>query len=206
MASSEMIKVGPTVGGGDGSTSMQRGTREGAGVIQQARGKYAEAVRRGRCFHGSNQAAQAVSVALATTYTGLCLSNPNRSNKDLLVRVVGFALSVAPAAIASLHLIGGWSATDVAHTAAVTPDNAYLGATDAPQGKLDSQATIPTPKYLMSLNHGFTAAALPSQSFQPFDLNDAFILGPGGFIALGALTAVTGFASFFWEEVPTNSY
>jgi hypothetical protein len=194
-------QVGPqTVA--DGSNPTIRVERTGALVTTALHGRYFENTLRKNVFSASNQAAQAVSVALATTYTGLCLSNPIGSGVNLSLLKVNFALSVAPAAIASLHIIGGFAgATNVVHTAAVTPINNFLGGTN-PAAKVDSQATIPTPAYLFSLCNGFTAAALPNQTLIPVDFEGSFVIPPGGFIAIGALTAVTGFGSFIWEEVP----
>ena len=60
----------------------------------------------GLVYSAANQAAQAVSVALATTYTGLGIYNPLGSGVNLVPLKVKFALSVAPAAIATLGLIG----------------------------------------------------------------------------------------------------
>lgn len=194
-------QVGPQVVT-DGNQVPPRLGKSGELIVQNLHGRYYEQVMRGRVFGASNQAAQAISVALATTYTGLCLSNPNGSGKNLVLLSAGYALSVAPVAIASIHLIGGNSSTDVAHTAAVTPRNMLLGITDSPAAKADSQATIPTPVYLMSLMGGFTAGSLPTSPNALFDIAGQIVIGPGGFVAIGALTAVTGFGSFVWEEVP----
>src|SRR5262245_45160727 len=136
-------------------------------------GKYKDAIEEDRLFRASVQAAQAVSVALATTYTGLCLSNPIGNTKRLSIRAVQIALSVAPANIASLHLIGGPAGvapTDVTHTAAVTPRSCRLGSSATPTAKADSQATIPTPEYLFPLGSGFTAGALYATTPSIIDL------------------------------------
>ena len=187
----------------DGSLVPPRLGKNGELVVQNLHGRYYEQVMRGNVFGASNQAAQAISVALATTYTGLCLSNPLGSGKNLVLLSVGYALSVAPAAIASIHLIGSSSpSTNVAHTTPVTPVNMLLGNTNSPAAKVDREATIPTPVYLMSLMGGFTAAALPASPNALFDIAGQIILAPGGFVAIGALTAVQGFGSFVWEEVP----
>lgn len=175
------------------------------GALRQVakHGKYKDAIDGDRLFSASNQAAQAVSVALATAYTGICLSNPLGSGVRVSLRAAQYALSVAPAGIASLHLIGGSSpSTDVVHTAAITPRSCRLGSTASPMAKVDSQATIPTPFYLMSLGSGFTAGALYATTPSIIDLDGMFDLLPGGFIAIGALTAVTGFGSMVWEEFP----
>lgn len=201
-----MIQLYGVVGPQPGSDAADMPIRLGKSaevVVQELHGRYYEQVVRGNVFGASNQAAQAVSVALATTYTGLCLSNPLGSGKNLVLLSAGYALSVAPVAIASIHLIGGSSpSTNVAHTAAVTPINMLLGNTSSPVAKVDSQATIPTPVYIAALMGGFTAGALPASPNALFDLGGQLVIGPGGFIAIGALTAVTGFGSFVWEECP----
>lgn len=196
-------RVGP-FSGGDGTVREQRLDRTGAVVATDAHGRYAEAGRRGNLFIAHNVAAQAVSVALTTTYTGLCVSNPLGNGRNLELLGVGFALSVAPAAIASLHVIGGFSATSaVAHTTPLASpgiQNALLGVGPASTAKADSAATIVNPGYLLPLQSGFTAAALPSGPMAWLDVAGLIVVAPGAWVALGALTAVTGFAAFAWEE------
>lgn len=179
-------------------------TRQGKAldlIVSNLQPRLFEHCSRQRLFYAANQAAQAVTVALATTYTGLCLSNPIQSNVCLVPVQVGISLSVAPAAIAPIGLIGGYSTTDVAHTAALTPGQGLLKGS-AGVGKADSSATIPTPVWLQQLMGGFTAAALPATSPALIDLQGAWIIPPGGFIAIGALTAVTGLFSINWLELP----
>lgn len=173
-------------------------------IVSELQPRYFEHASRQRVFAAASQAAQAVSVALATTYTGLCLSNPIQSNVILVPLQIGLALSVAPAAIASLGLIGGYSTTtDVTHTSAITPMQGLIKGGSG-IAKADSQATIPTPVWLQHIMGGFTAAALPATGPQLIDLGGAWIVPPGGFIAVGALTAVTGLWSMNWLELPVK--
>jgi len=199
------FKVGPQVLA-DGSTNVGRSGRTGEQVVTDAHGRYYEAVKRGNVYIAHNVAAQAVSVALATTYTGLMLSNPLGSGKDLVLLQAQFAISVAEAAIATQHLIGGWSATAVTHTtplAAPGIQNAYLNGNSNSVAKVDSAATIPTPAYLVALRAGFTAAALGGPGMGSVaDLGGVLVIPPGGFVGIGALTAVTGFGYLAWEEIP----
>lgn len=199
-----MLNIAGVVGAqnlGDGSQAAPRLGNNGEVIVGNLHGRYYEQVKRGNVFGVSNQAAQAVSVALATTYTGLCLSNPLNSGKNLVLLHAAFALSVAPAAIASLHLLRGSSpSTDVTHTTALTPRNMLIGNTSTPVAKADREATIPTPEYGLSLMGGFTAGALPSSPLAVLDVAGLYVIAPGGFVAIGALTAVTGFGSFAWEE------
>lgn len=195
--------VGPSAAfGADGTEMDVYSGPQGEFGLVNTHGRFFEPSRRGKLWSGGNQGAQAVSVALATTYTGLCLFNPVSSGVLLSILRVKFALTVAPAAIASLHLINGYAATGgvTAQTALLTAQNALLGNGKASAGVLLSQATITTPKYLESLEDGFTAAALKSPT-PPVPVEGFYTLLPGAYIAIGALTAVTGIGSIQWEEI-----
>ena len=171
-------------------------------IVQPLHGRYYEQGIRGNTYAGANQAAQAISVALATTYTGLMLFNPVGSGKVLSLNKMKFALSVAPAAIATIGLIGGFAATGgvTAQTTKITPQSSLIGNSSTGAGIVLSAATIVTPTWIFQLLDGFTAAALPSPSV-PIDLEGSFQILPGGFIGIGALTAVTGLGAFVWEEI-----
>lgn len=177
-------------------------SRQGDLTFQSAGADYQEVALRGFVYSATNQAAQAISVALATTYTGLCLSNPVNSKYNLVLLGCNIALSVAPVGIASLHLIGGYSSSNVTHTTPVTPTSNILGATVDCAAKVDLAATISTPTYLYSLGSGFTAGALYGTTPNWIDLKGQIIIPPGGFVCTGALTAVIGFSSFSWLELP----
>jgi hypothetical protein len=199
--------VGPQTNS-DG-TSPAQGTRQaktGDLVVCHNMPRYYEAASRGNLFFASNTAAQAVSAALTTTYTGLCISNPIGSDYNLVMVGAQYALSVAPVAIASLHILTGYSAsTDVVHTAALASpgiQSAKVGLAADTIAFADTQATTVNPTYRMSLGSGFTAGALYATTPSWIDLAGQIIVPPGGWIAWGALTAVTGFGSFSWIEVP----
>lgn len=185
------------------------GTDKGVLYVQDHLARYADAVIRGEVFTASNVGAQAVSVALATVYTGLCLSNPITSGKRAIIIAAQYAISVAEAAVASQHLIaGGSSAGVVTHTtplAAPGIQRALIGAgsgVDAAGSamKVDSACTVVNPYYLASLRAGFTATALGGGQGSEPSLHGMFLVDPGGWIAFGALTAITGFGSFVWIE------
>lgn len=198
------IRTGPIISS-DGAVNPTRGDKTGSIVTVDGHGRYFEAALRGNLFSASNVAAQAVSVALTTTYTGLCISNPLGNTKNLVILGCNYALSVAPVAIASLHLIAGYSAVaNVTHTtplAAPGIQNSLIGTGAPSTAKADSAATILNPGYLIPLGSGFTAGALYATTPFWIDLGGQFVIPPGGWIAIGALTAVTGFGGFSWEEV-----
>lgn len=197
-------QVGPAAAS-DGVGIPVRQGRTAELVVSELQAPYYENAYREVTFAASNVAAQAVSVALATTYTGIVLSNPLGNSKNLVLLTAGYALTVAPAGIASIHLIAGYSATaNVTHTTPLASpgiQNCKIGSQVVSSAKVDSAATIVNPGYFMSLMGGFTAAALPSSPLAVFDLRGQIVIAPGGWVAIGALTAVTGFGSLTWAEV-----
>lgn len=193
------------VNAAEGSETTVAADRLGALLTSDGAPRYYNMAKAGMVFQAHNVAAQAVSVALATTYTGLVVSNPNNSGKNLVLLGANYALSVAPAAIASLHLLTGFSGSDVTHTtplAAPGIQNAIVGGGQAAVAKADSAATISTPTYRLAMGSGFTAAALYATTPSWIDIGGQIIVPPGGFVAWGALTAVTGFGAFCWAELP----
>lgn len=173
-------------------------------IVTELHARYYEQAYRQNLFFAANQAATTWSAALATTYTGLCLSNPAGNQKNLVLTKVSFALSAAPAAIAPLGLITGYASTGVtAHTTPLTPASNLIGTGPTSTAKADAACTlVGTPVWTMPLMGGFTAATLPAVTQSVLDLEGAIVIPPGGYAAIGALTAVTGFGGLFWEEVP----
>ncbi len=201
------LKVGPQgVAFADGTEVPSRSGRTGDQIISELHAPYFELGRSGKGFHAGNQAAQAISVALSTTYTGLLLYNPLNSGK-LLVPLLGkFALSVAQVAIASVGLIEGYSAAGgvTTGTTAITPRSNQIGNSAVGAGLVYSAATITTPVWSAQLADGFTAGAFGGPQV-PIDFKGIYQLLPGSFLAFGALTAVTGLGWLSWEEVDAPS-
>lgn len=193
---------------GDGAPSAIRLGRTGAQIVGELHGRYYESMRVGIMYSAANQGAQAVSVALATTYTGLLLYNPINSGRILVPNKLKYSLSVAPAAIAPLGLLAGFAATGgvTAQTTALSVQNNQIGNAGRGVGIALSAATIVTPTVLATLYDGFTAAALPAPTVVT-DLEGCFGILPGAFVGIYALTAVTGIGWMSWEEIdmPTAS-
>jgi hypothetical protein len=200
--------TGPQSQGDGGSTGSIRTGRTNEQIVCDSHGRYYEPASRGRVFFASNVAAQAVSVALTTTYTGLCISNPLGSGFNLALIGCQYALTVAPAGIASLHLLAGYSTTtNVTHGTPLASPGIQGGLIGPGLGvgsvaRADSAATTVNPTYLMGVGSGFTAGALYGTTPSWIDLAGQIVVPPGGWVAWGALTAVTGFGSFSWEEIP----
>ena len=199
------LKVGPVVAA-DGQTVSGRADKTGAQIISSIHGDYAESVLRLDVHTACNVAAKAISVGLTTTYTGLCLSNPAGSGKNLVMLLAQYAISVAEAAIAPQFLIAGYSSAGiVTHTVALPApgiQNGFINGTNSSVANADTEATIVNPYYLMPIRGGFTAGALGGPgSGQIINLKGWPIIPPGGWIAFGALTAITGFGAFVWKEM-----
>jgi hypothetical protein len=200
-----IAKVGP-VTAADNSSVALRASKQGALVTSDILGKYGELALRGQMFSAANTAAKATSVALTTTYTGLCVSNPAGSGKNLVMLAFQYAISVAEASIATQHLIAGYSSAGVVTHTVVLPapgiQPCFINGTSASVANADTECTIVNPYYLMPVRGGFTAGALGGPGTGTLvDLNGMFVIPPGGWIANGSLTATTGFAGFVWAEV-----
>lgn len=187
--------------GSTGQSAQLRAAASGELVTIDGHARYQEAVYQGNMYSAANQAAQAVSIALATTYTGLMLYNPIGSQIKLVMNKAKFALTVAPAAIASIGLISGFQTAAPTGLTAVSVRSNLIGNSATGSGLAYSAATIATPVWTAQLVDGFTAAALPAPS-PVTDLEGLYVILPGGFVAFGALTAVTGLGWISWEEIP----
>ena len=200
-------QVGPVAANAsDGVAVVPRLGHTGELVVQELHGRYVETMARGAMFTAMNQGAQAVSAGVSTTYTGLLIYNPIGSGVLVALNKVKFALSVAPAAIATIGLISGFAATGgvTVGTTATTIASNQVGSAKRSAALAYSAATITTAAWLADLLDGFTAAALPSPT-PIIDLEGAYGILPGGYIAIGALTTVTGLGSMSWEELPLNT-
>lgn len=143
------------------------------------------------------------SVALATTYVGLCLSNPAGSGKNLNLLNVSAAFVVAPSTITTLGLAIGYSAAGVVtHTTPITPLQSFINSSTALVAKLDSACTlVGTPVAVKVLGQAPTATTSLAVDR---DIDGGIIIPPGGWVA--TITNIAGPASGFaasmlWEEL-----
>lgn len=204
---SDLMKVGPDFGG-TGTFKPFTADVTGAQRSSNAHAFYFDANTRRTMFSGAITG-QVTTVGLATTYTGLCLSNPINSGINIVVTKVGISFIVAFAAGSAVGLMTGYHAsTDVVHTTPVVPKSNYIGGATLGVGKLDSAATLPVaPTVNTVLGSGLTGAITTIPQIVPslVDLDGSIILSPGGFVAIYTSTAsgtAAGAFSFTWEEVP----
>jgi len=143
----------------------------------------------------------------AGAQTGFCVSLPPTAKKNVLILRMGFVLLVAPISTGNVGIAVGWFSTGIVTHG--TPLVVYDGQKALPvtqnQALADGGFTIPVTAaavYRQWLQGAFTAGALPSPSSPAFTDGQGLIeLQPGGWVEIGAVTAVLGMAFCEWAEV-----
>ena len=211
LALSQVGPIATTSSLASGAQVVQRAGNMGDQIVSELHGRYYETNYRRNQFYGSNGATPSITtVALATTYTGLCLYNPAGSTINVVVNKVGYSFLVAFAAAATIGLMTGYNAAGIvtAGAAASPGASSFIGIGAAPQGKVALSATLPTAPFLHTVfGTGLTGAitTTPQITGGLFDMEGSVILPPGAYCAIYTST-VSGAASlagsFQWEEVP----
>lgn len=165
---------------------------------------FSQAVLEGNCYYGANQTGCVWTVELATTYTGLCVSNPIGSGKNMLLWYAGYSEIVAPTGIADAWIALGYHAsTNVVAGAAGTARNLKAGGA-AGKGQVWTGATLPVaPTYAFPVINGHTSGAL-STAGVPGLVRIHGALPPGGFAIIANFTigaAVGAKGAILWQEV-----
>ena len=182
---------------------------EGGLVVSQAHGKYYEAVKAGRVYVVANQAAVALTAAMATTYTGLVLFNPSTSTKNFVMLGCGYATTVAVPTATVLGLMTGTVVTAATMDAAtaVTPRNRLIGTTNTSSAIVDNGCTLNGTPVLEQVfgsawTEATTAGTVGPTTWQ--DLDGSMIIQPNSYVAFYSFAANTAafILSFMWEEVP----
>lgn len=179
-------------------------------ISSQLQPRYYEGTYRKARFNAANSAGVTTTVGVATTYVGICLSNPISSAVNLVLGKIGFSFLVAFTAASALGIMTGFNGSNaVSHTTPLVPKNSFIGSgVPAPTGAVDSACTLPTAP---TVDHIFAAGLTgaittePIAASQVVDLEGSIILGPGGYAAFFTSTA-GGTSSFWgsldWTEVP----
>lgn len=192
-----------------GGVGPLRGSKNAQLVVTQGSGKYYEAVRKGRVFVAANQAAVALTAALATTYTGLVLFNPSTSTKDLVMLGCGYALTVATPTATAIGLMTGTVVTAATMDAAatITPRNRLVGSATASEAIVDNGCTLNgTPVLEQVFAHSWAEATTAGSTgpVNAIDLDGSMIIQPSSYVAFYSAAANTAafICWFMWEEVP----
>lgn len=189
--------------------NIARGGIGGEQMASELFPRYFELARNRNVFVGGNQARVTTTVGLATTHTGLCLSNPPGSGVTIVPLFFSLMQDVIQATqIEAFALAVGYSAgTEVTHTTPLTPRSTRVGSSGSAVGKLDSAATLPAaPTYAMFLQN--TGTATQNGPGGLFDLGGAIILDPGAYLVTATPTqaSVAGmWFSIVWAEIPSSA-
>lgn len=166
---------------------------------------FLEQARLGNMFTACSAGAVTLST-VNTTCTGLSLSNPAGSGKNLVVKSVSFTPSTAPggASVVGIAVHTATSETATTHTTPMVVHNAYAGGTEAKQavGKADASSTLAsTPLWWRPIGSVVAASSITPTKYKE-ELNGDLIIPPGGAMSLSYLTtAAVGIASVTWVEV-----
>ena len=196
----------------DGTVNPLRQSKDGSLIIQPYGGSYMELGLRAKLFQASNQGpgGTTTTVGLATTHTGLVVSNPAGSTVNLVMLKYSLSVVGAPVALSSIGLLGGYaSAGLVTHTTPLTPLTTFMN-TQSTTGvaKADAAATLPsTPTLLQCFGQtpitGATAQVVnPPVNLWDVDLQGLYVLPPGAYIGTYTSTVITVISSFVWAEIP----
>lgn len=192
----------------DGTTyGNDRFGRYGDKIVSELNPRYYEQAARGNMYMAMSQAVATTTVGLATTYTGLCLSNPIGSGKNLAVALASLFQSVIQATQVEGYALATGSnlTTNVTHTTPGTVQTALVGAlANNSVAKVDTAATLPTaPVYSIGLTN--TGSATTNSPGITVDLGGAITLAPGGYVCFVTPTqaSVAGlWFSLSWIEIP----
>ena len=136
------------------------------------------------------------TVGLATTYTGLCVTNPIGSTVNLVMMKVGLAQSVINAAVNAAGFGFGFSATTaVTQTTPVTTQSCFANSITKSAALAASAVTLPAaPVYAGFFNS--TPTATTNFNGVIADLEGSIVIPPGGYFV--TLTAAASPAAALW--------
>lgn len=161
----------------------------------------ADAALAGHLFGVANQAAVATTAALATTWTGLAVSNPSTSGKNMILQEFGFSQTVASNGDGAIGLL---TCTIAAPASNVTIQNQKLGGGSSAM-IADDGATLVSPVLQRVFGPiGTLAVTGYGQGPQFVYKAEGSIVIPPGYTIATYTTKVIGASMIFyfvWEEV-----
>ena len=186
----------------DGVNTTIRTGRTGELNSSDAHARFQEAVYRGSVFVAANQSGGAIT-ALNATCTGLVLTNPAGSGKNLVIWEIGLGLSAAPAADSIIQLAANVNtvAAAVTQSTPLTIRNALLGTSGTPVGLAASSVTLPAAPVAIANLFQVTAASAITPGAMIYACDGKFILTPGSAVSLSATSAASGAGHIVWEEI-----
>ena len=164
---------------------------------------FLDQARLGNMYHSHNTTAGAVTV-LSATCTGLVLSNPINSGKDLIVDNMSFVGSTL-STIAEMGIAVSSAVANAVQTGtAAVIHNAKLKGSDGNIGaaRVFSIATLlTTPVWIRPIGHiRITGSQDGNQAFEA-KFGGSLVVTPGTYVCFSTLTAArTGLCSVSWAD------
>lgn len=195
------LRIGQVISGDLQYTTL-RGDKRGQLVTVGGGGQYQEAAYRGSVFTAA--AAVTTSVTTTTTFTGLAVCNPNKSAVNLAIISAGAGLTSAAAAVNTLGLMGGWSATDQPQTTPGVITRLLIDQNFKNPGTatcvLGCTLNV-TPLLLMDWASWSTTTTTGSSTTFA-NINGQIVVAPGGFVALYTTSAAVLVGHITFAEIP----
>jgi len=177
-------------------------------IVDELHGRYYETTVRKAMYSGANLTGVTTTAAFATTYTGMCLSNPIGSTVNLVLTKVTYAPVVAQTAALVMGIMTGYSASvNVTHTTPLVPLSNFVGQPTG-TGLIDSSATLPVAPTRLILLGTLTTGAITQTLLNGSvtDMEGSVVIPPGGYAAIYTSAASVASSLVFgmmWEEVST---
>jgi hypothetical protein len=206
---SDLQKIGPDWGG-SGTFKPFTSSISGGQRVNDAHGRYLDAVIGNRVFYLSTAAAAPTAYVGAAGGTPLlAIHNPANSNKVLVALMVGIAIRAQATAGPNAGL-ALWSGPSVLPTGTqTTPTSVFSGAAtgSSAKGFVNTAMTGSTALSLAMPLYTYGWASAAGLIIAPglLDIGGIVIATPGNQIALGVTavpTSTTVDVSMIWEEVP----
>ena len=177
-------------------------------IVLSQGGSLQQAAIDGRLFSAANTTKVATTSGITTTWTGLGISNPAGSGKNLIIHEFGYSMMIASDVAG---LVGLQTATSSGFADAITKYNCLDGASaGASVAYADDGATLVTP--VLKRVYGMygtedTATSLNVDAPYAMDLKGGLVIPPGRAVATYTTLATTAcfVFHFVWEEVSVLS-
>lgn len=205
----EQMVVGPQQNTISAQPVIARAGCQGDTIVSGLHGRYYEQTFRGNMFSASIQAVATTTVGLATTYTGLVISNPIASSINMVLNKASIMQSVIQSTQIEAYAIAvGFNATtNVTHTASLATRSNKIGSGLVSIGLADTSATLPTAPFYHTFVQN-TGTATANGTGQVIDFEGSLILPPGAYAlwVTPAQASVAGlWFAFSWEEVSVST-
>ena len=191
-------------GYGDGTQPVPRMGRSGELIVQDAHGRYQEAVYRGHVFTACTQTVVTWGTALTGTCVTIALVNPAGSGVNLAILKCRATVVTSTTAGSLVYGICNTPLqAAVTYTTKLTATNCLVGSLNAAAGIPATSCALPAAPVAVGAFAFGPVTATASTGNIVDDVGGEFILAPNTAFTIQGITIVgTGLLSITWEEIP----